>query len=187
MCRCGLDGFGARHTVSIPLLVQTSEVLTVITNGVISRSCHKTGERKCHIVRSVRKFFISTDSFLSQQIGIRATETCRAVFIVNVYHEMMLRALHYSFMHPFGPYLGTDLHKAKFYSCYPPRFVQRKDFVQLLLKSALVHVQENTDAPLLAISYDLLQVQGMRIRITFRVKIDTCSRSRLVMFIAIPA
>ena len=64
MGRCGPDGARTGHTVIVSLLLQTIKFLTIVADGIVGCTSHKTGKGQGHIVGSIGKLFVTTYSLL---------------------------------------------------------------------------------------------------------------------------
>ncbi len=89
------------------------KTLIIVTDGVVCSSRQEAGEGQNNIMGGIGKFFIPSDAFLRQQIGISTAEPCGAVFIVNIDHDLIFSAFSDGIMQPGGPMLIADLHKTE--------------------------------------------------------------------------
>lgn len=138
------------------------------------------------VLRCRGHFLISANPFLRQEVRVRAAESGRTVLVVDINQKMMLRAFPDRAVHPARPVKGTDVNKTEFDSLQTPFLVERKQFVQLTVKRALIHVNEDADPFLFRVSQDFLKVQ-IAARIASRINGDSrCVRGHGVL-VAVPA
>ena len=103
-----------------------------IAKRIVSCTCQIAGERKSRIVCGIRHFFISTNTFLRHQVRISTAETCRTIFVMNIYHQIIFSTFTNCIMQPGTPTLITYLYKTELDTFQSPFFIQRQQNIQLL-------------------------------------------------------
>ncbi len=117
-----------------------------ITWRVVGRSTEETCEGKDGVMLRVRHLLIATDTFLCHEVRIGAAPTCRAVFVMDVNHDMISRAFLDGLVQPCCPFLRADLYEAELDSAHAPLIEARQDTVELLPQGPLIDIEPYTDA-----------------------------------------
>ena len=102
-------------------------------------------------MRGIGEFLVSAYALLSEQVGISARETRRPVFIMDIYHEMVLSSIAHHVMKPDSPAMRGIFHEAALHPDNAPLMQQGEQLAHLLLKSVLVHIKPDAYAVLASV------------------------------------
>ena len=90
-----------------------------------------------------RAFFVPSDAFLGDEVGIGPRVAGGPVFVMNIHHQLVLGRFSHGMVQPCRGILVSHIHKTILQSLDSPFLVERQDFVELVLQRPHIHIQDD--------------------------------------------
>ena len=114
-----------------------------IAERVVSGSGEEAREGQRGVVTGIGHLFVAANTLLRHQVGIGAAPSCRAVFVVNIHHQLVFGAFLHGLMQPGGPHLIAYLYEAELNTFHTHPLIEWQDAVELVVECPLIDIEPN--------------------------------------------